>query len=361
MKILIAHPDLRLLGGIESYYKKLDGKFSLPVGHFVLGKRPGESGSISQFTRMCRDYLQFFRRIRKGKYDVVIINPSLEYKAFTREGIFLRLARLRGRKTVVFFRGWQKSFQAVIENEKRWLFDHLYGNADAFIVLSQEFESVLRSWGCRQPIFREVTIANDAAVNNFDFESALRERLAAPEWRIIFPARMLEAKGVYTMLDIQGILRKKYPNITLDMLGDGPELPALKTYVEQRHIDGVTFTGFVDGKEKDAYFRRAHLFCFPSRHGEGFPNAMVESMAYGLPVVTSRVGGIGDFFRNKTHGFASREITPIHFAALVEKIFLDKNMYATIARNNHQYALDNFLASQAAARLENICKSLLED
>lgn len=310
--------------------------------------------------RLWGDYWQFFRRLKRGHYDLVLLNPSLSRKAFIREGLFLRLARLRGKKTVVFFRGWEQDFAAELAGRRRWLFDRLFKDADAFIVLAEFFRRTLREWGCDQPIHREVTVAEDRLIDQLNFPATLEARLNEPVWRIIFPSRILKSKGVYELVDAYALVKAQHPNFELLILGDGEELPALMHYAAGKRIEGITFTGHVEGEVKHRRYRSAHLLCFPTRHEEGLPNTLVEAMAFGLPVVTRLAGGIGDFFRDGEHGFATDSADPQVFAALIEKLYRDRALYRRIAMNNFEYASTHFRASHAAARLEAIFASVME-
>ena len=73
--------------------------------------------------------------------------------------------------------------------------------------------------------------------------------------------------------------------------GDGnyrPEMEAL--CLELGISDRVIFTGWQTSQQLKDRYHDANLFVFPSRH-EGMPNAILEAMASGLPVVASRIAG----------------------------------------------------------------------
>jgi len=360
MKILITHPDLQTQGGISNYYDQLQGKFNMPVQYFVVGKRAAEKGFFSFISRTFVDYWRFVKCLRNDGIDLVLINPALELKCFIRDGIFALLARVNKKKTVVFFRGWRKSFEVCIESHFLWVFKLLFGKSAAFIILSDEFKKTLEKWGVAQPIYKEVTIINEDDLIGFDIQNALKERQNSEKWRILFLAGVTRRKGIYETVQAVSLLQTQYPMIELIIAGDGYELGNVKSYVKDHNMSGVTFLGRVRNKDKRRAFERAHIYCLPS-YSEGLPNSVVEAMAFGLPVITRPVGGLADLFKNKEYGFISDSLDPNVFASLIKRLFVDKNLYNKISLSNYQYAQSHFLACDAALRLEKIYKIALED
>ena len=110
-KILLVHPDFSRLGGIESYFLKI--RPQLKVEHESCGnsQRPGEKGPFARITRILADYLGFWKKVSADEISVVHLNPSLQPKMFYRDFVYLWLAKLHGRKVVVFFHGWDIRFQ----------------------------------------------------------------------------------------------------------------------------------------------------------------------------------------------------------------------------------------------------------
>ena len=359
MKILITHPDFKNSGGVSNYYKQLQGKFSMPVQHFMIGKRPEERNSFSRISRMFADYWRFVKCLKGDNVVLVHINPSLDPQSFIRDGIFALLAKVNKKKVVVFFHGWTKPFEAHIERYCLWMFRLLFGNSDAFIVLSDKFKKTFQKWGVTQPIYTEVTVIDEDDLIGFDIKDALRKRQSSEKWRILFLSRITRRKGIYETVQAVSLLQAKYPMIELIIAGDGNELENVKSFVHSHGIANITFVGYVRGEEKRRVFEKSQVLCLPTKHGEGLPVSVVEAMAFGLPVVIRPVGGIADFFQNGEHGFISDSLIPNVFAGLIERLLVDKNLYERIALYNYQYAQSHFLASAAVLRLEMIYAKLL--
>lgn len=85
--------------------------------------------------------------------------------------------------------------------------------------------------------------------------------------------------------------------------GDGPEMDSLRGLAEKLGIrDRVTFTGWQSREELIQCYKQSNLFLFPSRH-EGMPNAVLEAMASGLPVIATRIAGNEELVVHEETGF----------------------------------------------------------
>ncbi len=73
--------------------------------------------------------------------------------------------------------------------------------------------------------------------------------------------------------------------------GDGPQMATLKAMAEEYCVNGrIHFTGWLSSEQLKEQYSAANVFLFPSRH-EGMPNAVLEAMASGLPVVATKIAG----------------------------------------------------------------------
>jgi len=85
------------------------------------------------------------------------------------------------------------------------------------------------------------------------------------------------------------------------IIGDGRSLGDVITYVEQLKISEIVeFHGRVD--DVRSMLRRAHAFFFPSIY-EGMPNVVMEAVAEGVPVISSRVGDVPKLIKDGYSGF----------------------------------------------------------
>jgi len=360
MKVLMTHPDLERLGGIETYVSKVLKRMPVEVTSFTVGRRFGERGRLDTLRRLLADQRAFQSALDTGAFDVVHANTSFSRRAFFREAWLLRLSKRRGARTVMFIHGWQEPFARWMHLVGRRAFRRAMANVDAVIVLSEGFEEEVRSLGYPGPIFREVTVVDDDVVAGLDVEVLMKQRRAHKRRRLVFVSRVTRAKGIYVALDTMKLLEERDCDVELFVVGDGPELSGAEAYAEAHGVHHVTFTGRVDLDRVSTLLSEGDLFFLPTMHGEGLPNVIVEAMAVGLPVVTRPVGGIADLFLTGQHGVVTESTDPGDFAALIAAAFADGDAYDAMSRNNAEYSRENLLASDASRRLAAIYSDLLE-
>lgn len=360
-KILILVPSYTARGGISNYFKTLEGKFTYDVEYFIRGARnwPFRKNIISEFSRACKDLINYYRLINKDTFSLVITSTSTGKFALVRDSLFILLAKKQKIKVIIFFRGWKDSLIEKIEKRAFKIFRYLLNNSDALIFLAKRFKEKALSWGYSNPIYVETTVVDESLLKGFNKEEFLKKYKKANEINILFLGRIELNKGIYEAIDTFKMLSLKYSNLNFFIAGDGTEEEKMKNYIKKKKLDNVSILGFIQNEKKREVYRNSHIYFFPS-HREGMPTSVLEAMAMGLPVVTRDVGGVSDFFSNNENGFITRTKSPKKFAELLEKLINNLSLMSKIAERNYEYAKKNFVSSVVIKRLENIIKRTLE-
>jgi glycosyltransferase involved in cell wall biosynthesis len=353
MRVLITAPDFNMLGGVSSYVSNLRGRFGCDVDYFTVGRRASEGGPGGRVGRLFTDYARFVSYLKNHPVDVVHINPSLDWKGIVRDGMLARAAARRGIPVVLFFHAWAWRTSESIERHWLWLFKMLFGGAMRIVVLDKKVSATLRKWGFQQPITQEVSVVPDERLCDFNLDECLARRKAHDRWRMLFMARVVKEKGIYEALDAHALLSAKYKDVELIVAGDGEDLARAKSYAAERRIPNVQFLGRVDDGAKWRLYEECDALFLPT-YREGCPTAMVEAMSRALPVVIRSVGCVPEVIEEGVNGFTTESYSPGVFAALLERLYLDRVLGETMGRANAAYARNHFAASEAAARLERI-------
>jgi glycosyltransferase involved in cell wall biosynthesis len=360
MNVLITRQAYDDPGGISNYFNILEDRFHVGTTPVVVGRRVDEKGLWAMACRMMNDYVEFLRVIRKKSVDLVHLNISLNAKGVFRDGVFLLLSKALGKRTLVFFHGWDPDFERRLSGPFLWLFKRIYLKSDAFIVLAAGFEQKLRSWGVEKPVYLESTLVDDGLLRDFNIAEAIQKRLDRGIIKVLFLARLIKGKGIYETLDAVAALQKKDRDIHVIVAGDGDERESAERYVSLNGIKNARFTGYVTGERKRQLFEEAFLYCLPS-YQEGLPTSLLEAMSFGLPIIASPVGGIPDIVENGKNGFLTDDKESATLAGLMGKVISDESLYRRISMNNHALAKERFMASGGVRRLEQIYEVLVSE
>lgn len=302
--------------------------------------------------------------------DLVHLNPCLdpvELRSLPRDAVSLLLAKVFGRKVLVFWRGWDNEVCGTVEfpgGNGGWL-SRVYRMADAHIVLAGEFRTDLRRWGFDRPIHLETTVAGDAV---FEVQSQSIGSEKDGRFKVLYLSRIEVAKGVFEMLDSFALLEGRDPEgYQFTIAGDGPALAGLKRRAQELDLKNIKFKGYVEREEKSACYADADGFCFLS-YTEGMPNAVLEAMAMGLPLVSSSAGGLKDILEEGVTGFLvrydrnaepGRRFSAQEVADRIQRLAAETETRRRMADHNRRYARERFAAKRVAARLDAIYKAVL--
>jgi len=131
--------------------------------------------------------------------------------------------------------------------------------------------------------------------NGVDVSEFRMTGLAQSPVRFLFVGRHVYQKGIDVLLEATALVKSRVPEpFVLELAGDGPERQALERRARGLGLaDTVRFLGSLPRPDLIEAYGRATVFVLPSRF-EGFPLALLEAWAAGLPVIASKVGGIPD-------------------------------------------------------------------
>jgi len=176
--------------------------------------------------------------------------------------------------------------------------------------------------------------------------------------RVGMIARMnTPAKNHALLLRAAARLRGKFADLEFVLVGDGPLRPELESEAEKLGIrDQVVFLG--DRRDIPAVLASLDLSVLPSS-SESLSNAIIESMAAGVPVVASRVGGNPELV-TESIGTLVPPNDDQALADAIERMFRDAPLRNDLGRNARQFAQANLTIDRMRRRHEELYAALLE-
>jgi glycosyltransferase involved in cell wall biosynthesis len=163
--------------------------------------------------------------------------------------------------------------------------------------------------------------------------------------RLIVVCRQEKGKGVDVVIQSLQLIRAQFPKATLDVVGDGGALLDLKRLTASLGLeDCVRFHGKLDHDKVMSLLQQSDLFCYPTG-SEGFPKAVLEALACGVPVVTTRVSVLPQLVGDRC-GALIDETSPKAVAEAVKDCVRDPQAYQTMSgrakETAYQYSLERW-------------------
>jgi glycosyltransferase involved in cell wall biosynthesis len=189
---------------------------------------------------------------------------------------------------------------------------------------------------------------------------SVRETLRLAERRVVLTvARLVPLKNIPLLVDAVAIVREHVPTVHLVIVGDGPEREKIAVRVAERDLgDCVTFAGSIAHRDTPAFYRAADLFALSSQF-DNSPNALLEAMASGLPVVCTDVGGVREFVADPAGGTVVPPGDAAALAAGIER-YLSGDRAGTAGAHNRAVAVAEYSWRVSAERLLAVYQRVLD-
>jgi len=145
----------------------------------------------------------------------------------------------------------------------------------------------------------KVLIPNGVNLKEFSSKGEKFEEFLDKKINLLFVGRIEERKGLIYLLKTFEKLKRKYQNLRLIVVGEGPERKNCEDFVKEKKLRDVVFLGELKGNDLFKIYRTADIFCAPSIFGESFGLVILEAMASRLPVVAFGNEGYKSWLKEK--------------------------------------------------------------
>ncbi len=175
--------------------------------------------------------------------------------------------------------------------------------------------------------------------------------------KLLYVGRLSHEKGIlYLLQSMQSLIQIK-PGIKVLLCGDGPEKETLQNAVKKLRLHKyIDFLGFLPwGKQLNELYRKSDIFTLPSL-AEGIPKVLLEAMSKGLPIITTKVGGIPDIIKNMENGILVPPKDPQAITQAVKLIIENDALRNKIIENGYTNAKEHTASRQVEKIAEIIHK-----
>ncbi len=175
----------------------------------------------------------------------------------------------------------------------------------------------------------------------------------------VYVGFIVHTKGINELTTVVERLFGKYHNFRLVCIGEGPATERLVQLRARADRDGaVVLPGLLSPEEVPKYLQASDFMVFPS-HSEGMPQSILEAMNCGLPVVTTRVGGIPEAVIDGQTGLLvdAKDVEQLKNA--MERMINDGEFRHSAGQKALAYVNEKFDAEQHARKLAESLRSLV--
>jgi glycosyltransferase involved in cell wall biosynthesis len=278
-------------------------------------------------------------------YDIVHIHVG-EPPSALRKLAFFRLSKCLKKKIIVHYHSF--SPDTTINGEHSDRYRKLFCGADIVVVLSNYWKEAVDEKFHLGDRIKVIYNPCPTITNLHKYEKTLS---------ILYAGTLNQRKGYADLIRAFAKVASKHPDWKLVLAGNGQVEQARAIAKELDVIGQVDLLGWVNGESKDKAFKQASAFCLPS-YAEGFPMAVLDAWAYGLPVVTTPVGGIPDV---AIDGENMLLFNPGDIDTLAEKLDLlmsDKALRDKLSASSTKMASEKFNLDTITEQVAEIYESL---
>ncbi len=284
-------------------------------------------------------------------YDVVYMSVGSSFRTLMRFFPYIIAARIKGEPYVLHIHSARLYHNyAALPRFKRRLMGWCLKGAASVVVLggtiARTVERILppqRIRVCANGIDDSLRLSDDEFAATLDSDGA----------GILFLSNLMEAKGIFQMLDAFESLADRY-RLTL---AGAIESDTVRERVERMcagYPGRVVYKGVVTGDDKRNALKNSDILVLPS-HDEGQGIVILEAYATGCAVVTDpSVGGIGDIFGDGVNGVACDHADPQSIADSIARVAQKLTFY----KESNRRASESYSEAAFLARIKNILEEI---
>jgi glycosyltransferase involved in cell wall biosynthesis len=280
----------------------------------------------------------------------------------------LPVRRLSGLPLVVSFYGWDAS-AAPLKDPR--LYEELFREAAAVVVLSEEMRATLRRLGCpaRKLHVVHVAVRTDelrAAVGRQDRVGHAGAAGQGSELRLLAVGRLVEKKGLDDALAAIALLAGKGIRCRYRIVGEGPLRASLEAQARGLGLNGqVEFAGPLPRDQVFQEMAGCDAFFLPSRQAtsgdrEGTPTVLIEAGAMGIPCVATRHAGTPEVVLDGETGLLAEERDAAGLAAHLQRLALDAELRTRLGAAARRHIDAEFELVGQCRRLAAVYRRVLE-
>lgn len=278
------------------------------------------------------DLVRLHKVLKWNEFDLLLLHTAHGWANFSRDIPLLKLARHRVFASVVQFHGSCLD-RLVSSKVSDQLFQiasrQMLTNCNAVFLLSSEERA---AWTRFQNI-RYYQVSN--VFPGAPSPRGLVSDTQSPVLKILFAGRLIEQKGIMDLIEAFSAIVREF-HCELHIAGTGPCEDQIRVRVKELDLlDKVFLKGYLGSEALAKIYEEATVFVLPS-WSEGLPVVLLEAMAAGKPIVTTRISGAVDHLKEGVNALLIPARNPTALAEALRRLLSHKALRLRMAQANRQ-------------------------
>jgi glycosyltransferase involved in cell wall biosynthesis len=289
-------------------------------------------------------------RAMKGRPTILYLQLGHGPRAMLRDIPILALARAAGWPIVAHVHGaGLRRAYGCVPAPIRALYKSLLASVSRAVALSPSLESMFTGL---VPVERVVSISNGTEPATHNRARNLTRRAPHSPPTVLYLGNLIPSKGYEVVLNSAKLSAERGCPYRFVIAGAATEATTIDpaSFIKRHGLENARYVGPVYGPDKLGLLESCDIFALPASGLEGQPIAILEAMQFGLPVVTTRMGGIPDIIADGINGALIAPRDPEALLAAVERLSVPTR-WAGIAERNRNVALALYSAEAHCRRM----------
>lgn len=286
-KVLTIGIDYRVVRGGIAAVENVYSTFYKPFNHVTTTVT---NGQVKKLLVLCKAILQFlYWMLFHPEIKIVHVQGSVG-ASFWRKAIFIYIAKFFHKKVVWHMHAGRF---AIFYQQHRYAVRKVVNKSDVIIALSEYWKEYFKN---EFPTKRVEIIKNVISAPRV-------HKQQTGYFTLLFLGLLGKNKGIYDLLECIWDHKVEFQGKLKLYIGGNGEIEHVKQLIKEYGIANIViFEGWVSGDKKIELLNKSDAYILPS-YKEGLPISILEAMSYGMPIISTPVGGIPEIVSNGENGY----------------------------------------------------------
>ena len=228
----------------------------------------------------------------------------------------------------------------------------------AVITVSKNLEQTAKDYGIVRTYLIYNAIDTDEWQPTYPSDPAIFTPKDPRSFIVGYTGRISKEKGPFNFIRVANRILQQDKHCEFVVAGEGPQLEAMQKLAEQMGImQQFHFLGHVEGFSMYSLYQKFDLLISTSST-EGLPNNLLEACAMFVPVIATKVGGVGELIENGYNGFLTEDGDIEALAQQALTLKKNQELAEKFRRNAREVVERKFSLSESVHRLEEVYEEL---